>query len=89
MVLQRGRAEELFVYVKGKRLNLFEGIKMAYCSGFHKLLGKVCSGIIGGIRYVEACYIKLSNRELTDNIYGGSFTELGSYVMLPVHKIWG
>lgn len=92
MVLQKGQAEELFVYAKEKGLILFEGIKTAYCPGFHKLLGIACSGTIGSIRNVEACFTKLenpANRELTDTKYGGSFTELGSYVMLPILKIFG
>lgn len=92
MVLQRGQAEELFAFAKEKSLILFEGIKTAYCPGFHKLLGIACSGTIGNIRNVEACFTKLEkrdSRELTDSIYGGSFTELGSYVMLPVLKLLG
>lgn len=92
MVLQRGQAEELFAFAKEKGLILFEGIKTAYCPGFHKLLGIACSGIIGSVRNVEACFTKLENpesRELTDAVYGGSFTELGSYVMLPILKIFG
>ena len=92
MVLQKAQAEELFTYAKEKNLVLFEGIKTAYCPGFHKLLGIACSGTIGSIRNVEACFTKLEkpeSRELTDVVYGGSFTELGSYVMLPVLKILG
>ena len=92
MVLRQKQAEELFRYARERKLILFEGIKTAYCPGFHKLLGIACSGMIGSIRNVEACFTKLepeNSRELTDCIYGGSFTELGSYVMLPVLKIFG
>lgn len=92
MVLQQKQAEELFACAKEKGLILFEGIKTAYCPGFHKLLGIACSGTIGSIRNVEACFTKLEKpgtRELTDTTYGGSFTELGSYVMLPILKIFG
>ena len=48
--------------------------------------------MIGAIRNIEACFTKLENpnsRELTDVKYGGSFTELGSYVMLPAIKLLG
>ena len=41
---------------------------------------------------MEACFTKLERpdvRELTDPVYGGSFTELGSYVLLPVLKLYG
>lgn len=92
MVLQQKQAEEVFAYAKERKLILFEGIKTAYCPGFHKLLGIACSGMIGSIRNVEACFTKLGNqenRELTDFLYGGSFTELGSYVILPILKLLG
>lgn len=92
MVLQKKQAEELFGYAREHQLILFEGIKTAYCPGFEKLLGIACSGTIGSIRYIDACFTKLEGkdkRELTDQTYGGSFTELGSYCMLPIIKLFG
>ena len=92
MVLKKAEAEELFDIAKAKGVVLFEGIKTAYCPGFHKLLGVACSGRIGAIRNIEACFTKLehpSTRELTDEKYGGSFLELGSYVLLPILKLFG
>ena len=92
MVLCKAQAEALFQLAKERRLILFEGIKTAYCPGFSKLLGIVCSGTIGSIRNVEACFTKLEHpesRELTDRRYGGSLTELGSYCLLPVLKLFG
>ena len=92
MVLRKEQAKEIFAYAKEHNLILFEGIKTSYCPGFQKLLGIACSGIIGNIRNVEACFTKLENsdsRELTDAMYGGSFIELGSYVMLPILKLMG
>ncbi len=92
MTLEKAQAEELFAYAKAHGLVLFEGIKTAYCPGFEKLLGIACSGMIGSIRYIDACFTKLEskeNRELSDKKYGGSFTELGSYCMLPIIKLFG
>lgn len=92
MVLKRSQAEELFNYAHENKLALFEGIKTAYCPGFRKLLGIARSGKIGNIRNVEACFTKLekpSTRELTNLKFGGSFTELGSYVILPILKLFG
>ncbi len=92
LVLHRKQAEEVYAEAKQRGLILFEAIKTAYCPGFQKLLGIACSGSIGSIRNVEACFTKLektSSRELVDQIYGGSFLELGSYVMLPIMKIFG
>ena len=92
MVLKKSEAEEVFAYAKENNLILMEGIKTAYCPGFHKLLGVAHSGKIGAIRNVEACFTKLEDpkhRELVDTKYGGSFLELGSYVMLPIFKLFG
>ena len=71
---------------------LMEAIKTAYCPGFNQLLSIVRSGAIGNVCDVEACFTKLESplsRELTDISYGGSFTELGSYTMLPILKVLG
>ena len=92
MVLKKAQAEELFALAKEKDLILFEAIKTAYCPGFNKMLSLACSGTVGSVRNIEACFTKLEkpeNRELTDVKFGGSFTELGSYVMLPIIKIFG
>ena len=92
VALSKRDMEELYALADEKNLVLLEGIKTAYCPGFHKLLGIASSGIVGNIRNVEACFTKLENpesRELTDLMYGGSFLELGSYVMLPILKLFG
>ena len=92
MTLKKSEAEEVFAYAKEKDLILMEGIKTAYCPGFHRLLGVAHSGKIGAVRNVEACFTKLEDpkhRELVDTNYGGSFLELGSYVMLPIFKLFG
>ncbi len=92
LCLKDSEAKEAFSYAKEHHLILFEAVKTAYCPGFLQLLKEADSGIIGEIRNVEACFTKLENpgrRELTDKQYGGSFTELGSYVMLPALKLLG
>lgn len=92
LALKENEARELFDLAKEKGVILIEGIKTAYCPGFTKLMDVARSGIIGNIRYVDACFTKLEKtdrRELTDTKYGGSFIELGSYCMLPVIKLFG
>ena len=92
MTLKKSEAEEVFAIAKENNLILMEGIKTAYCPGFHRLLGVAHSGKIGSIRNVEACFTKLENpkhRELVDTEYGGSFLEMGSYVILPIFKLFG
>ena len=91
-VLKKVQAKELFDIAKQRNRILFEGIKTAYCPGFTKLVDVARSGLIGNIRYVDACFTKLEDkksRELTDTKYGGSFLELGSYCLLPVIKLLG
>lgn len=90
--LKKEQAAELFDIAKQRNRILLEGIKTAYCPGFTKLMDVARSGLIGNIRYVDACFTKLENpqsRELTDTKYGGSFLELGSYCLLPVIKLLG
>lgn len=92
LVFKEQQAKELFDLAKERGRILIEGIKTAYCPGFTKLIDVACSGLIGSVRYVEACFTKLEDpdtRELTDLKYGGSFTELGSYCLLPIIKLFG
>ena len=92
MCLVRTQAEELFALAKEKNLIHMEACKTAYCEGFQKVLQVERSGIIGRIYDVEACFTKLENpfgRELTDITYGGSVTELATYVLLPIMKLLG
>lgn len=61
MCLREEEAKELFALAKDKELILLEGIKTAYCPGFEKMLGIACSGAIGSVRNVEACFTKLED----------------------------
>lgn len=92
MVLSREQAESAYKKAEGGGLILMEGIKTAFCPGYLKVLELSRSGIIGEVKYVDACFTKLEkkdSRELNDREFGGSFTELGSYVMLPVFDVLG
>lgn len=92
MALKKKDAEELFALAKEKKCFLMEAIKTAYAPGFIRMIGMAKSGIIGEIRDVEACFTKLTGdntRELMDTEYGGSFTELASYTVLPIIKLLG
>ena len=92
LCLKKQEAEELFALAREKGLLLMEAIKTAYSPGFTRLISMVKSGVIGEVRDVEACFTRItpSNlRELTDTNCGGSFTELGSYTLLPIVKLLG
>ncbi len=92
MTLSGKEASELYELAETNKFVLMEGIKTAYCPGYKRLMEVARSGIIGDIAYVESCFTKLEatdSRELTDTVTGGSFTELGTYVMLPVLSLFG
>ena len=92
MVLCGDEARELFKIAKENGCVLMEAIKTAYCPGFIQLINTIKSGVIGEVKDVEAAFTKLENpknRELIDTKYGGSFTELASYTLLPIIKILG
>lgn len=91
-VLKLEQAKELYAEARRKQLVMMEGIKIAYASGFIQMLGLLRGGVIGNIRDVEAAFTKLVDsklREITDTSYGGSFTELASYTLLPIIKLLG
>ncbi len=92
MVLSAAQAEECFSLAEEKKLVLMEGIKTAYCPGYKKVLELATGGLIGELCYIDSCFTKLEKtdrRELMDRSCGGSFTELGSYVLLPVLDLFG
>lgn len=92
MVLQKVQAEEVFALAREQGVVLMEAIKTAYCPGFVQMMGLARSGIIGTICDVEVCFTRLTSpevRELKDEEYGGSLTELGTYTLLPIIKLMG
>lgn len=92
LCFSKKEAEELYSLAKEKNCVLMEAIKTAYCPGFLGILDIVKSGKIGEVVDVEACFTKLSPsnvREVWDLEYGGSFTELGTYSLLPIVKLLG
>ena len=92
MTLKEDEARAAYALAKEKGLVLIEGIKTAHAPAFIQLIGMARSGIIGNIRDVEACFTKLvpeAGREFEDAKHGGSFTELGSYTLLPIFRLLG
>lgn len=92
MAFKKAQAEELFELAHLNNCILLEAIKTAYCPGFTQLVGIARSGVIGQIRDVEACFTRLTPknlRERTDAEYGGGFTEFGSHTLLPIMKLMG
>ncbi len=85
-------AAELYDLAGSKGLVLLEAVKTAFCPGFLKLCETVLSGKIGKVTDIDVAFSKLTpvnTREFEDRKYGGSFTELGTYALLPVLRFFG
>ncbi|MCR5670500.1 MAG: Gfo/Idh/MocA family oxidoreductase [Butyrivibrio sp.] len=92
MCFSEAEARQLFEIAAKKDLVLMEGIKTAFCPGFKKIEEVVESGVIGDIIDVEAAFTRLTAagcREYDDTDFGGSFTEFGSYDLLPIFRFLG
>ncbi len=92
LCLKEREARDLYSLAATQKCILREAIKTAYCPGFSAMMELVQSGRIGKLCDVEACFTKLTPkylREMTDRLYGGSVTELGSYVLLPIWRLLG
>lgn len=92
MCFSEQACRELFALAEENNLVLMEEMKTEDFPGFRSVLSDIRSGIIGEVVDVEAAFTRLTPsclREWSDTTWGGSFTELGSYGMLPVFRILG
>ena len=92
LALKKEEAEELFELAKKNNVVLMEAIKTAYSPAFNHLIRLAKSGVIGSIVDVEASFTMLKSgniRELDVSLGGGSVTEIASYPLLPILKIFG
>lgn len=92
MTLSKSQAEELFALARQKNCVLMEAVKTDYCPGFQAMMEMARSGKIGEIVDVEAAFTRLTPinvREYQNAESGGSFTELGTYTLLPILTLFG
>lgn len=92
MALSGDEINDLFSIAHAQRLILMEAVKTAYCPGFLRLISCAKSGKIGEIVSVDATFTKLvppNARELQDNPYSGSVTELITYPLLAIFRLLG
>lgn len=92
MTLCEAEAQELYRLSVENRRVLMESVKTAYCPGYLDLRRVVENGTIGQVIGVEAAFTRLTPqnvRECMDTEFGGSFTEFGTYGMLPVFDFLG
>lgn len=90
MSLSVAELQESFELAESKGLLLMEALKTLYSPGFKRLLSDVKK--VGQIYEVDAAFTKLmphQGRVFDKAMAGGSFTELGSYPLIPVMKILG
>jgi len=86
------QARELFQIAEERGLILMEAMKTNYCPGFQAILTLIQRGEIGQVVDVEAAFTRIPKtnvREVWDAQNGGSFTEFGTYAMLPIVKFLG
>lgn len=90
LALTAQEATELFALAAEANVVLAEAIKTAYAPGFRRMLAVAQGGSIGQVVSVEATFTKLlpSGRE-QEAPDGGAISELGSYVLLPMVKLFG
>ncbi len=92
LAFRRSEAEELYGLASSKGLAFMEAVKTAYCPGFRKIEEVITGGAVGDVVDVEAAFTRLTQpgcREYTDCLYGGAFTEFGTYPMLPIFRFLG
>lgn len=92
MTLNKDEAKELFSIAKNNNVVILEAIKTAFCPAFSHLIRIAKSGMVGKVIDVEASFSMLksgSTRELNPEMGGGSMTELASYTLLPIIKLFG
>lgn len=92
LVLNKDKAVELFEMAKKREKILMEAVKTAYCPGFKGILSLIKEGRIGDVVDVEVCMTQINNSDskvIWDEKNGGSFTEFGTYALLPIVKLLG
>jgi len=92
MVLSEHDAKNLYDLAENKKLVLMEAMKTAYAPAFNQLMAFIKSGAIGTVKDVNATLTKLTAgpvRELSANEAGGSITEMVTYPLLPIVKLFG
>ncbi len=92
LALEELQARELFGLAEKNKLCLMEAMKTAYCPGFRKIEEVIRKGTIGRVTDVDAAFTRITpsnTREYLDVRSGGSFTEFGSYALLPIFRFLG
>ena len=82
---------ELFELAKRNKLILFDGIKTAYSTAYHRLVLLAKTGIIGNVVTVDATCSNLVDAYVLRNNHKqwGAFDGWGAMALLPIFQILG
>lgn len=93
MTLDDEQARDLFSTAEQHGVVAMEASKTAHCPAFTHLMSMIKSGVIGDVVDIDASLSKLlSNktlREFDPSQAGGSMSELASYPLLPIVRLFG
>lgn len=93
LTLDYKEAQELYALAKENGVILQEALKTAFAPCFKRLVNLAKGGVIGNIRQVSAAFTRLTPdktlREFDPAMGGGAISELASYVLCPIIKLFG
>ena len=90
--LNGNETKRLYKYAQEKGLVLFDAIKTAYFRAFSRLVLLVKGGVVGSVKSIDATCTSMqpsNNWFYNKESKGGSMTDWGPFVLLPVFKIFG
>lgn len=92
IALHRSETEALYRYAEEKGLVLFEALKTAYFRAFSRLILLIKGGAIGAVKSVDVTCTSMNPSNgwfYNKSVEGGSMTDWGSFVLLPILRIFG
>lgn len=92
VALRRSETESLYRYAKERGLILFEALKTAYFRAFSRLILLIKGGAIGMVKSIDVTCTSMNPSNewfYNKSDEGGSMTDWGSFVLLPILKVFG
>lgn len=92
IALKEIETKELYKYAQEQKLILFEALKTAYFRAFSRLVLLIKGGMIGTVKSIDVTCTSMhpSNEWFYEkSSEGGSITDWGPFVLLPIFKIFG
>lgn len=89
MFLSRAEGESLYALAESKGLVLMEALKTLYLPAFEHLRLLIASGVIGEVKDIRASYSHVFSALDKNDVYQGSFYDMGAYAVLPAIALLG